>query len=598
MSLLTILRKNIEDDTNTFSQYPNLAPPSILNRDKGFYKSPFSENVGQLTRFFKNKVFNPAYDYTTQNVINPLVDAGAEYFGYQSVSPDIVPKSKESNITGETILQNTVDTAKDVIPYINKVTRFPFMLLSPTEANQGEDEVIAELYKNYEPSSDPNLVGQMVAGMGLLSNEEIKNQTTAGLLNTEKKPPFPSTGITYDSNTTTNNNQVVSSSSDNAVTGGQTTNENQTTTDSQSVAKANVVDAPIVNDPSIEAIPVGSSNEVTPTGGFMDKLTNFATSEFGRDFFAELAKASGPRVGEPSSIGQNIGTAYTKAKKSQTDRINQKLANQKEPVFRGQLETPDGEKYSLFSSGGKTYVNTPRGKVFEKDFRNVFGPNYSLRTMGQQTFGILSGNDFQTLARTIDEAEISMTKYADYLQSIGDANVGIERLADGVTSMFKIALGGKLDQDELNLLSARGELQGLLGASRQQVVGGGVLTEQDALRILSYLGGDVTAFQSPERVKQAISKLLRDTYQTYETNIDFYNANVNAEYKSMGFERKDKNPLSKEQLAYFDPVVTSNMGKFDASYHTTSDLLAFLDNQDLGEEAIDAVIKELEIRKQ
>jgi len=327
----------------------------------------------------------------------------------------------------------------------------------------------------------------------------------------------------------------------------------------------------------------------------MKKLENFATSEFGRDFFAEWAKASGPKVGEPSSINQNIGTAYANARKNQLDREKTKLAN--EPVFRGQLQTSDGNNYSLFSSGGQTYVNTPKGRVYEKDFQEVFGNDFSYRTMGQQTFGILSGESFQKLAGEIDQAETSMIKYADYLQKIGDTNVGIERLADGVTSMFKIALGGELDQDELNLLASKGELQGLLGASRQQVVGGGVLTEQDALRVLAYLGGDVTAFQSPQRVRQAISQLLRDTYKSYSTQVDFYNANVNSEYKSMGFKTKSKNPLTDKQLSFFDPLITSQMGQFNASAYSTDDLLTFMENKDIDDPTFNSIVQELELRK-
>jgi hypothetical protein len=63
----------------------------------------------------------------------------------------------------------------------------------------------------------------------------------------------------------------------------------------------------------------------------------------------------------------------------------------------------------------------------------------------------------------------------------------------------------------------KGQVQGLVGLFRTQIVGPGVVTEQDAQRIMSALGGDPSKLQNPVIVEQ----LLRDLYESKKANIEF-----------------------------------------------------------------------------
>ena len=66
-------------------------------------------------------------------------------------------------------------------------------------------------------------------------------------------------------------------------------------------------------------------------------------------------------------------------------------------------------------------------------------------------------------------------------------------------------------------------MQGLLGAQRLSDVGGGVMTEQDALRVISALGGDISTLQNPEIVEAQIQRIYNERYQLYEADIGILN---------------------------------------------------------------------------
>ena len=78
--------------------------------------------------------------------------------------------------------------------------------------------------------------------------------------------------------------------------------------------------------------------------------------------------------------------------------------------------------------------------------------------------------------------------------------------------------------------------QALIGRFRIETVGGGVMTEQDALRIIANLGGDVNALQNPEIVAQQIETLFKGKYKSFENKRKRHDSAIDALYGSMGFE--------------------------------------------------------------
>ena len=168
-------------------------------------------------------------------------------------------------------------------------------------------------------------------------------------------------------------------------------------------------------------------------------------------------------------------------------------------------------------------------------------PRYVATTAGMETIGIATENQFGKLKKSLDENEITLKKYADYTKNVGGSGVGLERLANSMTTHFKTLLSTnadklKLSEQEIAQRLAQGQLQGLIGNSRLEIVGGGVMTEQDALRIIQALGGDVNALQNPEIVKQVMRNIFNDKYKIYQGDLDRYNRNVESRYGQLGYE--------------------------------------------------------------
>ena len=176
--------------------------------------------------------------------------------------------------------------------------------------------------------------------------------------------------------------------------------------------------------------------------------------------------------------------------------------------------------------------------------------------------GIPTAKEFKTLRTDLKDDRTSLKRYTSYLKNVDDANVGLSRLADEMSSYFKTLLSSNakkydLTESELALRIAKGELQGLIGRSRIETVGGGVMTEQDALRIISNLGGNVDFLQNPEVVRAQISRMFEDKYNSYNGKLRDYNIALDSRYRSLGYEELE--PLEID-ASILDPKVAENLG--------------------------------------
>ena len=125
--------------------------------------------------------------------------------------------------------------------------------------------------------------------------------------------------------------------------------------------------------------------------------------------------------------------------------------------------------------------------------------------------------------KDIREQERGIRKLDNYVVALDNSPQGIERFATRMKSFVKqLATKNKLTEGEVMLQLANGQLQGLLGSSRLEVLGGGVMTEYDAQRVIQYLGGDVDSFQSIQKVKMAMQKLLEEKKSRYNKDLESY----------------------------------------------------------------------------
>lgn len=166
-------------------------------------------------------------------------------------------------------------------------------------------------------------------------------------------------------------------------------------------------------------------------------------------------------------------------------------------------------------AGALYYQNPKSGEV-------VKAKNYKLASE-PSTFQQLRAPDIKDMEDSMYELSSGMRTTKTYLDAIEKAPQGLDLAAQSIIGAIKTLAGRGLDEDELAIAQAKALQQGLLGAYRKQVVGGGVMTEKDALRVLDYLGGEISPTTNPDSIKAAIERVMQEkvreynkTYRQYE----------------------------------------------------------------------------------
>ena len=207
---------------------------------------------------------------------------------------------------------------------------------------------------------------------------------------------------------------------------------------------------------------------------------------------------------------------------------------------------------------GKTYparFNTNTG-----DYEILQNGKYVAMPSGMQiiTKGLVgksasTAKEFRTLRDEIIGLERGLGKLQSYMKNVKDAGQGYQRLAQSISTNIKTFFdSGKLTPAELAQQVAKGQLQGLLGAMRIETVGGGVMTEQDALRVINNLGGDVTALQNPQVVGQALKRLFEEKLARYAPAVRDYNATL--EFTPRLAEEYPRRKIKDFDTSVFSPV--------------------------------------------
>jgi len=206
---------------------------------------------------------------------------------------------------------------------------------------------------------------------------------------------------------------------------------------------------------------------------------------------------------------------------------------------QGALYTTAEGDYREIIQGGQRIFDGPEGRFDAGQFFAKY-PESRSKTSGEEQRYIPDFKAFTGLSKELTESERSMKKLENYFNNVADANVGFKRLGDQISQWVKTLAGSvNLKIPELSRAIAEGQLQGLVGANRIDTVGGGVMTEKDAWRVVTRLGGDVTALQSPEVVAEQLRLIYSDKATQYNNDIKGYNLGV-ASKKYAGYDKRER----------------------------------------------------------
>ena len=259
---------------------------------------------------------------------------------------------------------------------------------------------------------------------------------------------------------------------------------------------------------------------------------------------AAMLERAGPQVGKPVSTGQVIGAGL----QGFLDQFNardraEKLAKTSKKGFisRGPIVRKGTNEYigeGVFNpETGQMMLSQPDGKLIPlpADAEPTVKSALSIEK--------LSGPQMVKLAGDLRSSENTLNKLKTYLQTQGGTNQGFRRMGDELIANLKTFFGtNNLTPEQLNQLIVKGQAQAILGGMRVATVGPGVMTEQDAARVLAAIGGNPDALQNPQVMGQLIQNAFEYQYNLYEQQ---YN-DLGAAYDFVGRPMPDKilNPFS------------------------------------------------------
>tara|TARA_R110002126_G_scaffold596_2_gene3685 strand:- start:546 stop:1976 length:1431 start_codon:yes stop_codon:yes gene_type:complete len=146
--------------------------------------------------------------------------------------------------------------------------------------------------------------------------------------------------------------------------------------------------------------------------------------------------------------------------------------------------------------------------------------------------GSLTPKQFLDVRVEYIQEEQALNRMNDYMGTVGDMNVGYKNLADQVSSSIKTIFDtGEYTPEEISRQVAEGQLNGLLGLFRTDIVGPGVMTEPDARRIVAALGGNIGLLTNP----QVVEPLLRQIYEDKRVRADLLRQEVERNAPTYGY---------------------------------------------------------------
>lgn len=125
--------------------------------------------------------------------------------------------------------------------------------------------------------------------------------------------------------------------------------------------------------------------------------------------------------------------------------------------------------------------------------------------------GYLTPQQYLKLKEKRAEAQNALDGIEQYAKGIGGLNPGFQRWGNEMGARFKTFLGQQgLSEQQFRQLSLQAQQQALLGMLRTTIVGPGVMTEYDAIRVIQAMGGNpASAIQNPSVVIPILQNLYK-----------------------------------------------------------------------------------------
>lgn len=178
---------------------------------------------------------------------------------------------------------------------------------------------------------------------------------------------------------------------------------------------------------------------------------------------------------------------------------------------------------------------------------------------------LLDPPQFEKLREKVMTDERTIRQLDRYLSGFENLSQGTQQLADRISKNVKtLFTKEKLTDEELALGIQEGRMQAILGGLRTAIVGPGVMTEQDAERVIAAVGGNISALTNPENVRALVGEVLTDKIREYEEDLEVYNTHVVRKYGGQGgYKQRQLIPVNYKKPE--KAVAEEEAGRFEES---------------------------------
>lgn len=200
-------------------------------------------------------------------------------------------------------------------------------------------------------------------------------------------------------------------------------------------------------------------------------------------------------------------------------------AAQMKKIPLGQVQLPDGSiRIDLLQDAVTGVITDSKGNVVDvsgaerRNNSDVFGSRGQMspkQAQEEQSWLTNTGAALQAFDRTIS--------------TVQDMKFGVEGFAQSMAAAARTFAGMGLTPEMIAKRVAAGDIEGLVGQSREQVVGPGVMTEQDAMRVIAFLGGDINSILSnPDVAYERLTIARGNMLKEYDQRSSNYSAHLSA----------------------------------------------------------------------
>jgi len=136
----------------------------------------------------------------------------------------------------------------------------------------------------------------------------------------------------------------------------------------------------------------------------------------------------------------------------------------------------------------------------------------------------MTASGLYELTESMGEVEGEVNQITRYYEEVAGTPYGWKLVADAWGGAVKTILGHIPDKDEISVMKQKGQVEGLLGRVRKDIVGGGQLSDREALRLIAALGGEPNATRHPEVVRQLLHDIVQEKIRKYNrTSLPMFN---------------------------------------------------------------------------